>query len=60
MPVYDTNMCYITVGCNIHPKAKDIHTHVIPHIPADKWEDLGYELFDDDNAAIELGHIRKS
>ena len=36
MPVYDTNLCYITIGCDMHPKAKDIHTHVIPHIPADK------------------------
>ena len=50
----------ITVGCDIHPKARDIHTHVIPHIPADKWEDIGYELLDDDNAAIELGHIKAS
>ena len=43
-----------------HPTAKDINTHVIPHIPADKWEDLGYELLDADNATIELGHIKAS
>ena len=53
-----TYVC-IYIGCD-HPKAKDINTYVVPHIPADKWEDLGYELLDDDNASIELGHIKAS
>ena len=43
-----------------HPKANDIYNHVVPKIPADKWEDLGCELLGGDNAAIELSHIKAS
>ena len=37
---------------------KDINTHVIPHIPADKWEDLGIELLDAETGAAELSRIK--
>ena len=43
-----------------HPEAKHLNSRVVPYIPADKWEDLGYELLDGDNVAIKLGHIKAS
>lgn len=42
---------------NDRPNAKDLHTHVIPNIPADKWEDLGVELL---QTSVELSHIKAS
>ena len=38
------------------PDIRDLNRHVIPNIPADKWEDLGAELLDGNTA--ELSHIR--
>ena len=48
-----------SIGCS-HPRAnlKDLNTHVIPHIPADKWKDLGFELLDSETSAAELSHIK--
>jgi len=48
---------HICIGDD-HPNTKDINTHVIPHIPADKWEDLGVELLDSDTVAAELSRIK--
>ena len=49
---------HLAIGCD-HPKAKDINTHVVPYT-SEKWEDLGYELLDDDHATTELDHIKAS
>ena len=55
--------CYyvlcICVGSG-HPTGKEISTRVIPHIPPDKWEDLGLQLLDGDTGSTELSHIKAS
>lgn len=51
-------ICTIICIGDDHPKNKDINTYVIPHIPADKWEDLGLELLDIDTSTAELGRIK--
>ena len=50
---------YAYVGSG-HPTGKDISTCVIPHIPPDKWEDLGLQLLDGDTGSTELSHIKAS
>jgi len=49
-------MFYVLLTGSNHPDIRDLNSHVIPNIPADKWEDLGAELLAGNTS--QLSHIR--
>jgi len=47
---------YVLLAGSERPDIRDLNRHVIPNIPADKWEDLGAELLGGNTA--KLSHVK--